>query len=155
MRNPPRFTNEVGRFDQRLRCASSLKSNTTFVRWASSSDANNFFVASTTFSFVLAVSRLKAFPTRIEPCARRRGEKHTVETTETKRSENLLSTRLVLVPWRNEVKTAKRDTHAVGHRSGKAKAEMHRRSGTGNEVFSRCFTGFYSIAGSRSWAIGL
>ena len=26
MRKPPRLTNEVGRFDQRLRCASSLKS---------------------------------------------------------------------------------------------------------------------------------
>src|SRR5207302_10007679 len=36
-----------GRFDQRLRCASSLNSKTALPRWASSSVARNFFVAAT------------------------------------------------------------------------------------------------------------
>jgi hypothetical protein len=45
MRNPPRLTKEVGKFDQRLRCAVLLKLNTTVPRWASSSEARNFFAA--------------------------------------------------------------------------------------------------------------
>ena len=47
MRKPCRLKIAVGRFDQRLRCASSLKSKTTLPRWASSSVARNFFVAAT------------------------------------------------------------------------------------------------------------
>ena len=47
MRNPWRLKIAVGKFDQCLRCASSLKSKTTLPRWASSSVARNFFVAAT------------------------------------------------------------------------------------------------------------
>ena len=47
MRKPCRLKIAVGRFDQRLRWASSLKSKTTLPRWASSSVARNFFVAAT------------------------------------------------------------------------------------------------------------
>src|SRR5258705_11669724 len=47
MRKALRLKIVVGRFDQRLRCASSLKAKTTLPRWASSRVARNFFVAAT------------------------------------------------------------------------------------------------------------
>jgi hypothetical protein len=47
MRSPARLTIAVGKFDQRLRCALSLKSKTTLPRWVSSSVARKFFAAAT------------------------------------------------------------------------------------------------------------
>ena len=47
MRKPARLKIPVGRFDQRLRCASSLKSKTALLRWLSSRVERNLFAAPT------------------------------------------------------------------------------------------------------------
>src|SRR4051812_24288139 len=62
MRKPARFENDVGRFDQRFRCAASLKSNTTFARCESSRVERNFFVAATICEV--------AVPVAASPCAK-------------------------------------------------------------------------------------